>query len=142
MSSSSSSSSMNRLRKRCYCGDPVGRWTSWTPLNPGRRFIGCPNYQNGLKDCKYFRWVDPPLPSQWYADLLLVLHNNVNLENHRIFGEFGQEQPAGNFFGDVVEQPMTQQPIAQQAMEGGRWKSLLYVSVVSFVFLFVMLMDW
>ncbi|CAI9303767.1 unnamed protein product [Lactuca saligna] len=88
---------MNRLRKRCYCGDPVGRWTSLTPLNLGRRFIGCPNYQNGLKDCKYFRWVDPPLPSQWYADLLLVLHNNVNLDNHRIFGEFGQEQPTGNF---------------------------------------------
>nr|KAJ0210699.1 hypothetical protein LSAT_V11C400214190 [Lactuca sativa] len=113
MSSSSSSSSMNLLRKRCYCGDLVGRWTSRAPLNPRRRFIGCPNYQNGLKDCKYFRWVDPPLPSQWYADLLLVLHINVNLENHLIFGEFGQEQPAGNFFGDVVEQPMAQQPVAQ-----------------------------
>ncbi|CAI9286855.1 unnamed protein product [Lactuca saligna] len=53
---------MNHLRRTFYYGDPVGRWTSWTPLNPRRRFIGCPNYQDALKDYKYFQWVDPPLP--------------------------------------------------------------------------------
>ena len=57
-------------------------------------------------------------------------------------GSLGKEQSAGNFFGDVVEQPIAQQPVAQQAVEGGRWKLLLYVFVVSFVFLLVMLKDW
>ncbi|CAH1440045.1 unnamed protein product [Lactuca virosa] len=83
---------MNRLRSRCYCGDPVSKWTSWTSFNPGRRFIGCPNYQDVLKDCKFSHWVDPPLPNQWYANLLLEFHNNVNLENNGIFGDYGQQQ--------------------------------------------------
>ena len=51
MAASSSSVNVNstrgsrRLRSRCKCDDPVGRWTAWTPDNPGRRFIGCPNFR-------------------------------------------------------------------------------------------------
>ncbi|CAI9261264.1 unnamed protein product [Lactuca saligna] len=84
MSSSSSIGSkvMRRFnppqRTHCDCGDLVGRWTSWKTRNPGRRFIGCPNYRDSSKDCKFFDWVDPPLPNQWYKDLLLQLHNGWN----------------------------------------------------------------
>ncbi|KAL7603975.1 hypothetical protein Lser_V15G20427 [Lactuca serriola] len=158
MSSSSSVGSrssnrrvMNRLRSRCFCGDPVGKWTLWTPFNLGRRFIGCPNYQDALKDCKFFQWVDPPLPNQWYANLLLEFQNNVNLENNTIFGDYGQ-QVEGNFFEDIVEQPVAQPLVANQPMEGvaiqvqngeegGKWKSFFYVFMVSFVFVLVMLKD-
>ncbi|KAL4579333.1 hypothetical protein LXL04_015475 [Taraxacum kok-saghyz] len=48
------------------CGDPVEKWTSWRPSNPGRRFIGCPNYRDPSRDCKFFDWVDPKLTNQWY----------------------------------------------------------------------------
>ncbi|KAI8019735.1 hypothetical protein LOK49_LG04G01831 [Camellia lanceoleosa] len=33
--------------------------TSWTHVNPTRRFLGCPNYgKNGA--CGFFYWYDPP----------------------------------------------------------------------------------
>ncbi|KAL4580614.1 hypothetical protein LXL04_016814 [Taraxacum kok-saghyz] len=34
------------IRSRCGCGDPVGKWTGWRPTNPGRRFVGCPNFRH------------------------------------------------------------------------------------------------
>ncbi|CAI9285651.1 unnamed protein product [Lactuca saligna] len=97
--------------------------------NRGRRFISCPNYQDALKACKFFQWVDPPLPNQWYANLLLEFHNNVNLENNAIFGDYGQQQVEGNFFEDIVEQPVANQPVegvviqVHNGEEGGKWKS-------------------
>ncbi|CAH1443375.1 unnamed protein product [Lactuca virosa] len=84
MSSSSSvgSKAVRRFnppqRTHCDCGDLVGRWNSWKTGNLGRRFIGCPNYRDSSKDCKFFDWVDPPLPNQWYKGLLLQLHNGWN----------------------------------------------------------------
>ncbi|KAL3734295.1 hypothetical protein ACJRO7_023616 [Eucalyptus globulus] len=41
----------------CYCGLPSPRRTSWTRLNPGRRFHGCGRYREGSK-CQYFKWID------------------------------------------------------------------------------------
>ncbi|CAI9259314.1 unnamed protein product [Lactuca saligna] len=78
MSSSSSIGSkvMRRFnppqRTHCDCGDLVGRWTSWKTRNPGRRFIGCPNYRDSSKDCKFFDWVDPPLPNQCTRTALTI----------------------------------------------------------------------
>ncbi|KAF8030854.1 hypothetical protein BT93_D0134 [Corymbia citriodora subsp. variegata] len=60
---SSSSNSSHRSdgegnRKRfCYCGLPSPRRTSWTRMNPRRRFYGCARYREGSK-CKYFKWID------------------------------------------------------------------------------------
>lgn len=88
---------MNHLRSSCHFGDLVGRWTSWIPLNFGRMFIGCPNYQDELKDCKNFHWVVPPLPNRWYASLLLEFQNKVNLENNAIFGIMDNNKFRGNF---------------------------------------------
>ncbi|KAL4567187.1 hypothetical protein LXL04_022762, partial [Taraxacum kok-saghyz] len=67
-------------RTHCDCGDPVGKWTSWRPSNPRRRFIGCPNYRDPNRDCKFFDWVDPKLTNQWYKDLILELHSEGNTE--------------------------------------------------------------
>ncbi|XP_028802414.1 uncharacterized protein LOC114757506 [Neltuma alba] len=73
---SSSSSSTARYRRRvallrqpsrednyeppmryCHHGLVAPRWTAWTDNNPGRRFYGCPNYdQDG--GCGYFSWHD------------------------------------------------------------------------------------
>ena len=36
---------MNRVCDLCKCGDESGKWISWTEKNPGRRFLGCPNYK-------------------------------------------------------------------------------------------------
>jgi len=41
----------------CYCGLPSPKRTSWTRLNPRRRFHECVRYREGSK-CKYFKWVN------------------------------------------------------------------------------------
>ncbi|KAL4591477.1 hypothetical protein LXL04_004445 [Taraxacum kok-saghyz] len=105
-SSSSVGNRMNRsrrqgLRSRCWCGDLVGKWTAWTLGNPGRRFVGCPSFQDERRDCRYFHWVDSPLPNDWYINLLTYFHHNGNVE----LGDFG-EQPL-----HVLPTPHVQQPL-------------------------------
>ncbi|PQQ20707.1 hypothetical protein Pyn_26303 [Prunus yedoensis var. nudiflora] len=39
--SSSSTSQSPSARKLCRCGGYIKTWTSWTDLNPGRRFEAC-----------------------------------------------------------------------------------------------------
>lgn len=123
------------MRSRCYCCDPVERWTSWTPLNPGRMFIGYPNFQDELKDCKYFRCVSPPLPCQWYATLLY----NVHVKNRRIFGNF-LKQPVWNLFGNLMEKKPPQQVeelTIQHENQGGIWKSMTF-----YVFRLLLCLAW
>ncbi|RYQ98937.1 hypothetical protein Ahy_B07g086773 [Arachis hypogaea] len=55
---------MNRNRDSClpeWCGcgsRPVLRWSA-TDSNPGRLFVGCPNYNTvGKRWCGLFLWVD------------------------------------------------------------------------------------
>ncbi|GKD69503.1 gag-pol polyprotein [Tanacetum coccineum] len=48
--------------------------TSWTQRNPGRRFLGCPNYLDSLLNCNFFRWVDRPLSNRWYEDRMYENH--------------------------------------------------------------------
>ncbi|KAL7143962.1 hypothetical protein ABFS83_08G226700 [Erythranthe nasuta] len=43
----------------CRCGLKLEVKTSWTPLNPGRRFVTCPH--RGDKGCKLFIWCDPEM---------------------------------------------------------------------------------
>ncbi|KAH7834061.1 hypothetical protein Vadar_012358 [Vaccinium darrowii] len=38
------------------CGNLREMHTSWTTINPERRFISCPN-----DSCKDFAWFDPPM---------------------------------------------------------------------------------
>ncbi|QHO42675.1 Zinc finger GRF-type protein [Arachis hypogaea] len=48
-----------RLPEWCACGArPVLRWSA-TDSNPGRPFVGCPNYNTaGKRWCGLFLWVD------------------------------------------------------------------------------------
>ncbi|PWA36196.1 zinc finger, GRF-type [Artemisia annua] len=41
----------------CHCGLRAKIRTSWTALNPGRRFYSCPKQD----DCGFFDWFDPPM---------------------------------------------------------------------------------
>ncbi|CAI9290431.1 unnamed protein product [Lactuca saligna] len=70
------------LRATCFCEDPISKWTSCRPISPGRRFIGCPNFWDEEKDCKYFSWVNPPLPNNWYRNMLMNFQNNgIQVDN-------------------------------------------------------------
>ncbi|KAL7590948.1 hypothetical protein Lser_V15G32566 [Lactuca serriola] len=48
----------NREIIRCSCGDICPIYVSCTPENPGRKFRGCPNYQDEDGGCGHFKWVD------------------------------------------------------------------------------------
>ncbi|KAK4438911.1 hypothetical protein Salat_0225700 [Sesamum alatum] len=54
-----SSSSSAEVMRTCTCGREVVVRTSWTTMNPGRRFRGCPG--DAGKYCGTFQWVDPPM---------------------------------------------------------------------------------
>ncbi|KAL3615316.1 hypothetical protein CASFOL_040977 [Castilleja foliolosa] len=60
-SSSSREEFVERSKRTCFCGLRAPMWTAWTDDNPGRRFIGCPNYKDSSSNCKFFSWVDPEI---------------------------------------------------------------------------------
>ncbi|CAI9274458.1 unnamed protein product [Lactuca saligna] len=128
MASSSSVGSRSNIRSRrqalratCFCEDPVGKWTSWRPTNPDKRFIGCPNFRDEEKDCKYFAWVDPPLPNNWYRNLLMEFHNN-DIQVHNEFAEEFVEE-AVDFHNNGIQEVPVQG-------EGEKWE-------IGFFFVFV-----
>ncbi|KAL2485827.1 GRF zinc finger containing protein [Abeliophyllum distichum] len=73
------------LDSRCYCGVHCVLKTSWTDENPGRRFLGCPNFREG-GGCNYFDWIDPPIPNRKKSTFLSLLRRNESSEVrlHRI----------------------------------------------------------
>ncbi|KAL4580849.1 hypothetical protein LXL04_017054 [Taraxacum kok-saghyz] len=42
----------------CFCGRNALMRTSWTDLNPGRRFWGCPK---PYSTCGFIGWIDGPM---------------------------------------------------------------------------------
>ncbi|GER44426.1 GRF zinc finger containing protein [Striga asiatica] len=85
MSSASSFSSPGNLF--CYCGLTAQLRTSKTPTNPGKKFHGCKNWQDG--GCKFFKWEDEPDSSnnQILANEMIELRNKMLLleaENKKI----------------------------------------------------------
>ncbi|GKB00967.1 zinc finger, GRF-type containing protein [Tanacetum coccineum] len=82
----------------CFCGHPAVTRTSWTDVNPGRRFLACPQL-NGER-CIYFDWVvDPPMcqrdmmiipgllrvRNMMEADMMVLVQANRNLKKYLIF---------------------------------------------------------
>ncbi|XP_021714886.1 uncharacterized protein LOC110682849 [Chenopodium quinoa] len=67
--------------KRCGCGFPVARRTSWTHDNPGRKFVACKffNHETGQRGCNTFEWVDEEI-LDWQRDGTNVLI----AEKHRL----------------------------------------------------------
>ncbi|PWA38768.1 zinc finger, GRF-type [Artemisia annua] len=43
---------------QCACGRRAVIRTSWTNINPGRRFYSCPQKDS---NCPFIDWVDPPM---------------------------------------------------------------------------------
>ncbi|KAK3031464.1 hypothetical protein RJ639_036524 [Escallonia herrerae] len=43
----------------CYCRKSPIIKTSWTPKNPGRKFMACG--AENEDPCEYFIWIDPPM---------------------------------------------------------------------------------
>ena len=77
MSSSSYHSASPETPTHCQCGIPVANKQSWTPRNPGRRFVGCKFYNpaTGWKGCGSFAWIDNQ-QEEWQR----VLINQLILE--------------------------------------------------------------
>ncbi|KAF8036259.1 hypothetical protein BT93_C2084 [Corymbia citriodora subsp. variegata] len=69
----------------CYCGLPSPRRTSWTRMNPGRRFYGA-RYREGSK-CKYFKWIDAKFSNRATEVILDLLD--------------GRRQPPSMFVDDL-----------------------------------------
>ncbi|KAK4433381.1 hypothetical protein Salat_1100400 [Sesamum alatum] len=59
----------------CACGREVVMRTSWTSINPGRRFRGCPGSQGTY--CGTFEWIDPPM-CLWSKEVIPSLLNRLN----------------------------------------------------------------
>ncbi|CAH1413356.1 unnamed protein product [Lactuca virosa] len=62
----------------CGCGRPVRMWMTWTLKNPGRRFLGCTNYNDEYINCGFFCWIDPQLPNKWYREKIYELRAQGN----------------------------------------------------------------
>ncbi|KAL6272754.1 hypothetical protein ACE6H2_023446 [Prunus campanulata] len=55
---SESSTDSNSRRRYCECGSEIKQRTSWTDLNPGRRFEACCNNRNSKRGVHFFEWVE------------------------------------------------------------------------------------
>ncbi|XP_020420330.1 uncharacterized protein At4g04775-like [Prunus persica] len=55
---SESSTNSNCSRRYCKCGSEIKRRTSWTDLNPQRRFEACCNNRNNKRRLHFFAWVE------------------------------------------------------------------------------------
>nr|KAJ0208805.1 hypothetical protein LSAT_V11C400181750 [Lactuca sativa] len=58
----------------CRCGVEASFSISWMDKNPGRKFRRCTNYKDPSRYCKFFMWLDPPLPSEDYKNLMYQMH--------------------------------------------------------------------
>ncbi|CAH1424402.1 unnamed protein product [Lactuca virosa] len=72
-------------RVRLYgCGHRM--WTTWTLKNPGRRFLGCTNYNHEYINYGFFRWIVPQLPNKWYREKMYEVRAQANGEDVMLDG--------------------------------------------------------
>ncbi|XP_021715799.1 uncharacterized protein LOC110683713 [Chenopodium quinoa] len=75
--------------KKCNCGLPLARLTSWTRENPGRKFKACkfwdPNTET--RGCKCFEWVDLE-QTEWQREVI----NNLTLDKKLMKSEMNSLQ--------------------------------------------------
>ena len=67
----------NQTMVVCFCGKLALVKTSWTPLNPGRRFYACPTKDSV---CGFIGWVDPPMCARSKTIIPGLLRNINTLE--------------------------------------------------------------
>ncbi|PWA53054.1 zinc finger, GRF-type [Artemisia annua] len=72
----------------CYCSLRARIRTSWTPLNPGRRFYCCPKPD----ECGFFHWFDPPMCARAVTIIpgLLKGRNDLQQANNALVAENGR----------------------------------------------------
>ncbi|KAL2898770.1 DNA topoisomerase 3-alpha [Bienertia sinuspersici] len=63
--------SEERRQIKCYCGLPIGRRTSWTDRNPGRKFMCCKFYEpeTEWRGCNFFNWIDEDM-TEWQRNVI------------------------------------------------------------------------
>ncbi|KAJ4810504.1 GRF zinc finger protein [Rhynchospora pubera] len=66
----------------CYCNELAVLKTSWTEANPGRRFLGCRNYEIS-RSCGYFFWYDAPVQDHAKVVINGLLRRLNNLEREK-----------------------------------------------------------
>ncbi|KAK6140688.1 hypothetical protein DH2020_025570 [Rehmannia glutinosa] len=65
----------------CHCGRNAVKKTSWTDLNPGRRYSACENFRE-VGGCCYFVWIDPPMCTRARQIIPGLLKKVNKLENN------------------------------------------------------------
>ncbi|XP_021750188.1 uncharacterized protein LOC110715874 [Chenopodium quinoa] len=70
---------------KCQCGVPMGKLTSWTRENPGRKFRACKFYDPiaETRGCKAFQWVDQLDGTEWQTQVI----NNLLLDKKLLKAE-------------------------------------------------------
>ncbi|XP_021770725.1 uncharacterized protein LOC110734905 [Chenopodium quinoa] len=81
----SSTSFSPSKEKKCKCGVPFAKLTSWTRENPGRKFRTCKFYDpvTESRGCKAFEWVDEQDGTAWQTEVI----NNLLLDKKLLKGE-------------------------------------------------------
>ncbi|KAL8507616.1 hypothetical protein ACS0TY_018231 [Phlomoides rotata] len=73
MSSTTFSSIAGGSGTFCLCGKETRIHTSWTDLNPGRRFHSCKDWNRFGGGCEFFKWYDTEMsPRAKYVILSLL----------------------------------------------------------------------
>ncbi|XP_021773573.1 uncharacterized protein LOC110737536 [Chenopodium quinoa] len=77
-------------QRKCDCGIPMARLTSWTRENPGRKFKACKFYdpKTESRGCKCFEWVDEEEGTEWQRDVI----NQLLLDKKLMKGEMNSLQ--------------------------------------------------
>ncbi|KAL3510474.1 hypothetical protein ACH5RR_029875 [Cinchona calisaya] len=81
----------------CKCGEPCGIVTSWTEINPARKFHGCHKYgKHGA--CDFCLWYDPPMCKRTNNILAKLLRNlrNAETENKNLKLELSKLKAKGS----------------------------------------------
>ncbi|KAJ1431410.1 Zinc finger, GRF-type [Sesbania bispinosa] len=73
------SSTLNDTIQFCICGVQCKVKVSRTGKNPGRRFLGCGNYDGVSSHCDFFCWYDPPTPKHCTKVVSDMLRKNEDL---------------------------------------------------------------
>ncbi|KAH7841383.1 hypothetical protein Vadar_029157 [Vaccinium darrowii] len=121
-SSSSASSTFQLEYPICNCGKPSPIRKSKTKENPGRRFLGCGNYEEkGKKNCDYFYWIDPASKEKQMEDKIQALESENRAlhlkceEREKVVQELVKEK-----------KKLTKKLMAVEGLVVGyKWKSLI-----------------
>ncbi|KAJ1691576.1 hypothetical protein LUZ63_015731 [Rhynchospora breviuscula] len=66
----------------CHCNELAVLKTAWTDSNPGRRFLGCRNYEIS-RSCGYFFWYDAPVQDRAKVVINGLLRRLNNFEREK-----------------------------------------------------------